>query len=248
MVASLVPADEDAPGSESSLTSPGRRLRSKGVLERSRSCSTACWRSSSRREVRLGVGEEGDARGRRGGPDGDSGTGGLTIHSPHTRSSLSSRSRVDGEVVAEGNPRRRRRRRGACGFLWVVEITGLYLSDYFALPTQQNCRLSSRSTGRPSSSSIQVVSRLRAHSKLCGASYPPMLLTQPYLACLLATVAPVALALAQDVTPTFVREEGRCAMRDSCGRKSVFSGEIPCPDNGRATAVRPGFALHRNSC
>ncbi|BGP12931.1 niemann-Pick type C-related protein 1 [Rhodosporidiobolus nylandii] len=34
--------------------------------------------------------------------------------------------------------------------------------------------------------------------------------------------------------PTFKREPGRCAMRASCGRKSAFGGEIPCPDNGRA--------------
>ncbi|BGO93061.1 hypothetical protein NBRC10512_003246 [Rhodotorula toruloides] len=56
------------------------------------------------------------------------------------------------------------------------------------------------------------------------------------LLSLLVVVSPVVLSVSQDGTPTFVREEGRCAMRDSCGRKSVFSGEIPCPDNGQAAA------------
>lgn len=45
--------------------------------------------------------------------------------------------------------------------------------------------------------------------------------------------------------PTLVRQPGRCAMRDSCGRKGAFGGEIPCPDNGPATVVRPPF--HRTS-
>ncbi|BGP21836.1 vacuolar membrane protein [Rhodotorula toruloides] len=56
------------------------------------------------------------------------------------------------------------------------------------------------------------------------------------LLSVLATALPVVSSLFQDDAPTFVRAEGRCAMRDSCGRKSVFSGEIPCPDNGPATA------------
>ncbi|KAM0805412.1 niemann-pick C1 protein precursor [Usnea florida] len=29
-------------------------------------------------------------------------------------------------------------------------------------------------------------------------------------------------------------EEGRCAMRGQCGKKSFFGGELPCPDNGLA--------------
>ncbi|GAA5862852.1 hypothetical protein JCM8547_006571 [Rhodosporidiobolus lusitaniae] len=43
--------------------------------------------------------------------------------------------------------------------------------------------------------------------------------------------SPSSLAL-----PPFERADGRCAMRDSCGRKSPFGGEIPCPDNGPALA------------
>lgn len=34
-----------------------------------------------------------------------------------------------------------------------------------------------------------------------------------------------------------VREAGRCAMYDSCGRKSMFGGELPCPDNQLAREV-----------
>ncbi|GAA6005586.1 hypothetical protein JCM10207_005259 [Rhodosporidiobolus poonsookiae] len=53
----------------------------------------------------------------------------------------------------------------------------------------------------------------------------------------LAALAALALpALASPPTdPTFSRERGRCAIRDSCGRKSTFGGEIPCPDNALAT-------------
>ncbi|GAA5896843.1 sphingolipid transporter [Sporobolomyces salmoneus] len=36
----------------------------------------------------------------------------------------------------------------------------------------------------------------------------------------------------------FTRSPGRCAIRDSCGKKSVFSGDIPCPDNGKAVSHR----------
>lgn len=68
------------------------------------------------------------------------------------------------------------------------------------------------------------------------------------LLSLLVVVSPVVLSVSQDGTPIFVREEGRCAMRDSCGRKSVFSGEIPCPDNGQAAAVRSHWPLLDNAC
>lgn len=33
---------------------------------------------------------------------------------------------------------------------------------------------------------------------------------------------------------TKIHEEGRCAMRGHCGKKSFFGGELPCPDNGLA--------------
>ena len=33
---------------------------------------------------------------------------------------------------------------------------------------------------------------------------------------------------------TMKHEEGRCAMRGQCGKKSFFGGELPCPDNGLA--------------
>ena len=33
---------------------------------------------------------------------------------------------------------------------------------------------------------------------------------------------------------TLKHEEGRCAMRGQCGKKSFFGGELPCPDNGLA--------------
>ena len=33
---------------------------------------------------------------------------------------------------------------------------------------------------------------------------------------------------------TDLHEEGRCAIRGNCGKKSFFGGELPCPDNGLA--------------
>lgn len=62
-----------------------------------------------------------------------------------------------------------------------------------------------------------------------------------WLALLLATALSAAAAFAQgNPAPTsspepFKRQQGRCAIRDSCGRKSPFGAEIPCPDNGLAT-------------
>ncbi|WVQ79319.1 hypothetical protein IAT38_001416 [Cryptococcus sp. DSM 104549] len=35
------------------------------------------------------------------------------------------------------------------------------------------------------------------------------------------------------------RGEGVCAMRGSCGRMSMFGAELPCPDDGDATAIDP---------
>lgn len=33
---------------------------------------------------------------------------------------------------------------------------------------------------------------------------------------------------------TVKHQEGRCAIRGQCGKKSFFGGELPCPDNGLA--------------
>lgn len=33
---------------------------------------------------------------------------------------------------------------------------------------------------------------------------------------------------------TTIHEKGRCAIRGHCGKKSIFGGELPCPDNGLA--------------
>ncbi|KAJ5175811.1 NPC intracellular cholesterol transporter 1-related protein 1 [Penicillium canariense] len=41
-----------------------------------------------------------------------------------------------------------------------------------------------------------------------------------------------ALVGAQGVTE--IHEKGRCAIRGHCGKQSIFGGELPCPDNGRA--------------
>lgn len=30
---------------------------------------------------------------------------------------------------------------------------------------------------------------------------------------------------------TAIHEPGRCAIRGHCGKKSIFGGELPCPDN-----------------
>jgi Niemann-Pick C1 protein len=40
------------------------------------------------------------------------------------------------------------------------------------------------------------------------------------------------LAVAQGETK--IHEKGRCAIRGQCGKQSIFGGELPCPDNGRA--------------
>ena len=41
-------------------------------------------------------------------------------------------------------------------------------------------------------------------------------------------------AAAEDEGLTIKHEKGRCAIRDQCGKKSFFGGELPCPDNGLA--------------
>ncbi|KPV78649.1 uncharacterized protein RHOBADRAFT_47936 [Rhodotorula graminis WP1] len=56
-----------------------------------------------------------------------------------------------------------------------------------------------------------------------------------WLVLTLACALPAAVVAHLDAAPTsFLREPGRCAMRDSCGRKSAFGSDIPCPDNGLA--------------
>ncbi|KAL9110472.1 MAG: hypothetical protein Q9227_005016 [Pyrenula ochraceoflavens] len=39
--------------------------------------------------------------------------------------------------------------------------------------------------------------------------------------------------------PTQIHEEGRCAIRGHCGRKSIFGKNLPCPDNGKASSPSP---------
>lgn len=52
-----------------------------------------------------------------------------------------------------------------------------------------------------------------------------------------ATLAALCLnALGSEDNWTVKHEEGRCAMRGQCGKKSFFGGELPCPDNGLAEA------------
>ena len=43
-----------------------------------------------------------------------------------------------------------------------------------------------------------------------------------------------AAVLAGDEKWSMKHEKGRCAIRDQCGKKSFFGGELPCPDNGLA--------------
>ena len=50
-----------------------------------------------------------------------------------------------------------------------------------------------------------------------------------------ATFAGLCLkVIGSDENWTMKHEEGRCAMRSQCGKKSFFGGELPCPDNGLA--------------
>lgn len=41
----------------------------------------------------------------------------------------------------------------------------------------------------------------------------------------------ISAALATDGSWTSKHEEGRCAIRGQCGKKSFFGGQLPCPDN-----------------
>jgi Niemann-Pick C1 protein len=55
----------------------------------------------------------------------------------------------------------------------------------------------------------------------------------PILTCLgLLSFLPHTHVFAEGETE--VHEEGRCAIRGHCGKKSFFGGELPCPDNGPA--------------
>lgn len=47
--------------------------------------------------------------------------------------------------------------------------------------------------------------------------------------------------------PAFVREAGRCAMRGTCGRKGMFGGALPCPDNDLAKKVSPSTRAQAGS-
>lgn len=50
-----------------------------------------------------------------------------------------------------------------------------------------------------------------------------------------ATLAVLCLSVvASEGNWTIKHEEGRCAIRGQCGKKSFFGGELPCPDNGLA--------------
>lgn len=45
------------------------------------------------------------------------------------------------------------------------------------------------------------------------------------------TINLIGAALATDGSWTPKHEEGRCAIRGQCGKKSFFGGQLPCPDN-----------------
>jgi Niemann-Pick C1 protein len=44
----------------------------------------------------------------------------------------------------------------------------------------------------------------------------------------------ISSSLATDANWTSKHEAGRCAIRGQCGKKSLFGGQLPCPDNGLA--------------
>lgn len=54
------------------------------------------------------------------------------------------------------------------------------------------------------------------------------------LCLLLGATACLSGAAADDGNWTNTHESGRCAIRGQCGKKSLFGGELPCPDNGLA--------------
>lgn len=59
----------------------------------------------------------------------------------------------------------------------------------------------------------------------------------PIVASLCTTLFfPSSLVLAEGETQ--LHEAGRCAIRGHCGKKSIFGGDLPCPDND--VAREPG--------
>ncbi len=59
---------------------------------------------------------------------------------------------------------------------------------------------------------------------------------------LLASIVAVSAVFAEPYTP--IHEAGRCAIRGTCGKKSFFGPELPCPDNGLAEAPSPETRKH----
>lgn len=47
---------------------------------------------------------------------------------------------------------------------------------------------------------------------------------------IVASLCPL-LSLGLAAGETRLHEEGRCAIRGHCGKKSIFGGDLPCPDN-----------------
>ena len=55
-------------------------------------------------------------------------------------------------------------------------------------------------------------------------------------AAALAAALPFTSATAASAPPTKLHESGRCAIRGHCGKQGFFGSDLPCPDNGKATA------------
>lgn len=52
--------------------------------------------------------------------------------------------------------------------------------------------------------------------------------------CAVALGLVVASVQAASDNYTAIHEKGRCAIRGQCGSRSIFEGELPCLDNGKA--------------
>lgn len=48
----------------------------------------------------------------------------------------------------------------------------------------------------------------------------------------LTLTAAAGVVVSEQLTP--LHEAGRCSIRGTCGKKSFFGSELPCPDNGLA--------------